>query len=165
VLRQDLKRYSLREYLAEPAIWAIAVYRFGRWAKTQPFPLSIVASLVYFPIHFVVQLATGIVLPRSAEIGPGLRINHFGGIVIHHASVIGANCTMGHGVTVGIREEEERAPTIEDDVMLGAYAQILGPVRVGRGAKVGAMSVVLADIPPGVTAAGVPARVVGQRSA
>ncbi|WP_228430845.1 serine O-acetyltransferase [Baekduia soli] len=76
---------------------------------------------------------------------------------------MGANVTMGHGVTLGVREHRDGAPVIEDDVVLSAYAQVLGGVRVGRGAKVGAMTVVLDDVPAGATVAGIPARVVGRR--
>ena len=73
---------------------------------------------------------------------------------------IGANCTLRQGVTIGNRVDDGPVPVIEDDVELGAYAQILGGVRIGRGAKIGAMSVVLCDVPPGTVAVGVPARVI-----
>ena len=63
-------------------------------------------------------------------------------------------------MTIGNREAGGPTPVLEDDVELGAYAQILGGVRVGKGAKVGAMSVVLQDVPPGATAVGIPARII-----
>ncbi len=73
---------------------------------------------------------------------------------------IGARCTLRQGVTIGNRRDGGPVPVLEDDVDLGAYAQILGGVRVGRGAKVGALSVVLDDVPPGAVAVGSPARIV-----
>ena len=63
-------------------------------------------------------------------------------------------------MTIGNREEGGPVPVLEDDVELGAYAQVLGGIRIGRGAKVGAMSVVLRDVPAGATAVGIPARII-----
>ena len=108
----------------------------------------------------VVETASGISLPKSATIGPGLRIWHFGNIFVHPEAVLGANCTLRQGVTIGNRRDDGPVPRLGDDVEVGAYAQILGAVEVGRGAKVGAMAVVLADVPPGAVAVGNPARVV-----
>jgi len=95
----------------------------------------------------------------EARIGPGLRIYHFGNIFIHSQVVIGRNCTLRQGVTIGNRVSDGPAPLIEDDVDFGAYAQVLGNVRIGSGAKIGAMTVVLCDVPAGATAVGVPARI------
>jgi serine O-acetyltransferase len=103
---------------------------------------------------------TGISIPKSVRVGPGLRIYHFGTIIVHADAQIGANCTLRHGVTIGNRIEDGPVPVIEDDVELGAYAQVLGGVRIGRGAKIGALSVVLCDVPPGAVAVGVPARII-----
>jgi serine O-acetyltransferase len=99
-------------------------------------------------------------LPKEAQIGPGLRIYHFGNIFVHPDSKIGANCTFRQGVTIGNREPGGPAPIVEDDVEFGAYAQVLGGVRIGKGAKIGAMSVVLEDVPAGATAVGIPARII-----
>jgi serine O-acetyltransferase len=107
----------------------------------------------------VVETLTGISQPKSVEVGPGLRNWHFGNIFIHPDAVLGAACTLRHGVTIGNRHEGGPVPVLEDDVELGAYAQILGGVRIGRGARIGAMSVVLCDVPPGATAVGNPARI------
>jgi serine O-acetyltransferase len=114
----------------------------------------------YWLLFRVVETATGISLPLGAEIGPGLRIYHFGNIFINSGSVIGRNCTLRQGVTIGNRLEGGPTPVIEDDVDFGAYAQVLGNVHIGAGAKIGAMSVVLSDVPPAATAVGIPARVV-----
>jgi serine O-acetyltransferase len=110
----------------------------------------------------MVEIATGITLPKSAEIGPGLRIWHFGNIVIHADVKIGSECTLRHGVTIGDRNEDG-VPTLGDRVEIGAYAQILGPISVGNDAKIGCMAVVLRDVPAGATAVGNPARIIPSR--
>ena len=89
-----------------------------------------------------------------------IGIHHFGNIFVHANAHIGANCTLRQGVTIGNRHENGPVPVLEDNVELGAYAQILGGVRIGKGARIGAMSVVLIDVPAGATAVGVPARIV-----
>ncbi|HEY1922293.1 MAG TPA: hypothetical protein VGG44_05970, partial [Tepidisphaeraceae bacterium] len=119
---------------------------------------------VYWLRFRIVETVTGISLPKEAEIGPGLRIYHFGNIFVHSGAKIGANCTIRQGVTIGNRVLGGPAPVVEDDVEIGAYAQVLGQIRIGRGAKIGAMSVVLQDVPAGATAVGIPARIVPAKS-
>jgi serine O-acetyltransferase len=162
----DLARYPRRPWLKEQSIWAIAVYRFGRRNDRRPPGLvRRVCDRFYWLIFRISETLTGISIPKSARVGPGLRIYHFGTIIIHSDTVIGANCTLRHGVTIGDRGDNGPVPVLEDDVDLGAYAQVLGGVRIGRGAKVGAMSVVLCDVPPGAVAVGVPARIIDRRRA
>lgn len=159
--RADLARYPRRPWLKEQSIWAIAVYRFGRRVdRRRPGLRRKLSDRAYWLLHRLVETATGISIPKSVEVGPGLKIWHFGNIFVHSECVIGANCTLRHGVTIGNREPDGPVPVLEDDVELGAYAQVLGGVRIGRGARVGAMSVVLRDVPPGATAVGVPARII-----
>lgn len=156
----DLARYGARPWLREQSIWAVAVYRFGRWADARGGATGRLAGRVYWPLYRFVETLTGISLDKGVAVGPGLRIHHFGGIVVHEQARIGANCTLRHGVTIGDRRPGGPAPVIEDDVELGAYAQVLGGIRVGRGARVGALSVVLKDVPEGATAVGSPARII-----
>jgi serine O-acetyltransferase len=161
----DKARYPRRPWLKEQSIWAIAVYRYGRRVDRRPPGVRRwLCDRSYWMAFRLVETLTGVSLPKEAEIGPGLRIWHFGGIFVHLAAVIGSHCTLRQGVTIGNRVNGGPVPVLEDNVELGAYAQILGGVRVGRGAKVGAMSVVLQDVPPGTTAVGVPARVVCRHS-
>jgi serine O-acetyltransferase len=157
----DLARYPRRPWLKEQSIWAIAVYRFGRRVdRRKPGVRRKILEPIYWLLHRLTETATGISIPKSVQVGPGLKIWHFGNIFVHADSVIGAHCTLRQGVTIGNREDGGPAPVLEDNVELGAYAQILGAVRIGRGAKVGAMSVVLRDVPPGATAVGIPARII-----
>jgi len=93
--------------------------------------------------------------------GPGFSIAHAGTVVISHLASVGSNCRIHTDVCIG--EAEESAPVIGDDVWIGPGAKIFGPVTVGDGAVIGANAVVLDDVPPGVTVAGAPARIVSSR--
>jgi serine O-acetyltransferase len=159
--QSDLARYPRRPFLKEQSVWAVAVYRFGRRVdRRKSGLLKWLGNRWYWFVYRVVETLTGISIPKSVEVGPGLRIYHFGNIFVHADTKIGANCTLRQGVTLGNRHDGGPAPVLEDDVDLGAYAQVLGGVRIGRGAKIGAMSVVLCDVPAGATAVGIPARVI-----
>lgn len=110
---------------------------------------------------------TGIEIHPGATIGEDLFIDHGMGIVIGETTEIGNNVTIFHGVTlggIGGEKGEKRHPTIEDDVLIGAGAKILGPITIGKGARIGANAVVLEDVPPYTTAVGVPARIVIKKS-
>lgn len=158
--KADLARYPRRPFLKEQSIWAICVYRFGRRIlRRQPGTMQKAQLKLYWLIFRIVETITGISLPLGAQIGPGLRIFHFGNIFIHSGTVIGSNCTLRQGVTIGNRTMDGPAPVIGDDVEFGAYAQVLGDIHIGSGAKIGAMSVVLCDVPAGATAVGIPAKV------
>lgn len=112
-------------------------------------------------IYKMVSTLFGIELPVSVTAGPGLRIQHGHGLVVHRNAVLGAGVVLKHGVTLGIRTADDRdgAPTIGDRVVFGPGSQALGRITVGDGAQIGAGAVVLADVPAGATAVGVPARV------
>lgn len=157
----DLARYPSRPFLKEQSIWAIWVYRFGRRIdqRSEGIPKRILTSL-YWLVFRVTETLTGISISKSVIVGPGLRIWHFGNIFVHPSTVIGANCTLRQGVTIGNRHDNSEAPVIGDCVDFGAYAQVLGAVRIGNNCRIGAMSVVLRDVPDGATAVGVPARVI-----
>lgn len=115
---------------------------------------------VYWIGYRLIETLTGISLPHNAQIGGGLRIYHFGNIFINPGVVIGCNCTLRQGVTIGNRVADGPVPLIGDDVDIGAYAQLLGGIRVGNGARIGAMAVVLMDVPDGCTVVGNPARII-----
>lgn len=158
---EDLKKYPKRPFFKEQSIWAVAVYRWGR--RINELKLGTVKKIylvIYWPVFRFVETVTGISLPIGAEIGPGLRIWHFGNIFINSGAVIGENCTLRQGVTIGNRHENGPLPVIGDNVEFGAYAQVLGGVRIGDNAKIAAMSVVLEDVPNNATVAGIPAKVV-----
>lgn len=156
----DLQRVNqARPMLKEQSLWAIWVYRYGRRVDAMSAGVGKrFRTRLYWLLFRLVETSAGISLPKEAQIGGGLRIFHFGGVFVHPQVRIGRNCTLRQGVTLGNKTEGGEVPVLEDDVELGAYAQVLGGVVLGRGCRVGALSVVTRDVPPGVTVAGVPAR-------
>ena len=105
----------------------------------------------------MVRLIFGIDIPRSVRIGPGIMIHHFGGVVVNPLVVMGAHCTLRHMVTLGNLTEGGPVPVLGDRVELGVGCSVLGDVRVGEGARIGAHALVLRDVPAGATVGGVPA--------
>jgi serine O-acetyltransferase len=161
----DRARYPARAFRREPSLWALAVYRWGRRNDARPPGLLRGWNDRWYWFWFrLLELLTGISIPKGVTIGPGLRIHHFGNIFVHSDVRMGAGCTLRQGVTIGNRVEGGPVPVIGDRVEFGAYAQVLGGVRIGDGARIGAMSVVLCDVPPGGTAVGIPARVIPPRA-
>lgn len=164
--KQDLQRLGMaRPFFKEQSIWAIFVYRYGRRVDSMPPGIGKrIRTKLYWLMFRWVETWTGISLPKEAEIGGGLRIFHFGCIFVHPGARIGRNCTLRQGVTIGNQSEGGPVPILEDDVELGAFAQVLGGVVLHSGCRVGAMSVVVHDVDAGVTVAGVPARPLGRRA-
>jgi serine O-acetyltransferase len=116
--------------------------------------------------RFLSQLArflTGIEIHPGARIGAGLFIDHGMGVVIGETAIVGDDVLLFHGVTLGGVDDRlgRRHPRLGDGVVVGAGAKILGPLDIGRGARIGAQAVVLADVPANATAVGIPARVIG----
>lgn len=108
---------------------------------------------------------TGIEIHPAATIGEGLFIDHGMGVVIGETAEIGDDVMLYQGVTLGgtSRLHEKRHPTLRDSVVVGAHAQLIGAIEIGEGARVGAGSVVVTDVPPYSTVVGVPGRTVGVR--
>lgn len=105
---------------------------------------------------------TGIEIHPGAEIGSGLFIDHGSGVVIGETAVVGDNCTMFHGATLGGtgKEKGKRHPTVGDNVFIGSGAKVLGNIVIGDNVKIGANAVVLKNVEKGATVVGIPAMVV-----
>lgn len=171
--RADLGRYfryarldgfweKVRLAVHTEALLAIAVYRFGQWLRCEaPAPARLALKPLHSLAHEGVRLAVGICLSPGATIGPGLYIGHSGGIWIAPGAVIGRECNLSQGVTLGVGGTVRRgAPTLGDRVWVGPKATVTGPVRIGSGAVIGANSLVVTNVPERGVAVGVPARVV-----
>jgi serine O-acetyltransferase len=116
-------------------------------------------------LYGINRLAFAVVLPPSVKVGQGVVLGYSGlGTVIHARAVIGDRVVIGSGVTIGGRSGLHDVPVIASDVDIGTGAKVLGPIRIGRGAIVGANAVVVHDVPDFAVVAGVPARVLRLRS-
>jgi serine O-acetyltransferase len=132
----------------------LAIHTVAHWLWKHKVPVLPRVLSVLNRLVFATQL------PASTRLGKGVRLNYSGlGTVIHARAVIGNNVEIGPGVVVGGRSEIWEVPVIEDDVQIGVGAKVLGPIRVGRGAVIGANAVVLHDVPAGAVMVGIPARV------
>lgn len=161
MLKADLLRFAEEDVgvrgiirgLLSQGFQAIVVYRVFRWCYERRLP----TQPIRFVVERVVEITTGISIPVRAKIGGGLRIHHFGGIVVHPDTVIGDDCTLYHETTFGDRGGSGGAPRIGNRVTIGAGAKLLGCIEVGDDVLVGANAVVLASIPSMSIAVGVPA--------
>jgi serine O-acetyltransferase len=137
---------------------AVQAYRVGHWLWTNGRQ-----DLAYF-VQMRVSEAFGVDVHPAARIGRGIMIDHAHSIVIGETAVVGDNVSMLHSVTLGGtgKEDGDRHPKIGNGVLIGAGAKVLGNIHVGHCSRIAAGSVVLQDVPPCTTVAGVPARVVGE---
>jgi serine O-acetyltransferase len=156
-IRNDYRMYP---HLMSPALWVLAVYRFGRWVDGLPAGLvHRVLDKAYWVLQSLVSTITTVHLPRKAVFGRHFHLIHPLSIIIHPLAVFGDDVGIMHEVTVGSRGAYE-APRIGSDVFIGAGAKILGGVTIGSHVDIGANAVVLSDVPDGSLAVGVPARIV-----
>jgi len=137
---------------------AVQSYRIGHWLWGQGR-----IDMAYF-IQMRVSEVFGVDIHPAARIGRGIMIDHAHSIVIGETAVVGDNVSMLHSVTLGGtgKEDHQRHPTIGDGVLIGAGAKVLGDIKVGYCSRIAAGSVVLEDVPPMKTVAGVPSRIVGE---
>lgn len=162
-------RADLRANRPNPLIFLVlTVYRYGNWVF-YTLRLPVLKQLCWF-FYLILDLVfvramCGAELDGSCRIGPGLRLPHgANGVVIHKASVIGKNVSIYHQVTLGGRNDADtQPPTVGDGVEIFAGAKLLGSVRIGEGAVIGANAVVIGDVPAFCVAVGVPARVIDKR--
>jgi serine O-acetyltransferase len=156
---EDKSLRALVRGLLSPGFQALLVYRIFRWCyqrgiPTQPFR---------FFIERLTEITTGISIPAQSQIGKGLRIHHFGGIILHSETILGEGCTLYQSVTLGDLGGWGGAPRIGNHVVIGAGAKLLGCIEVGDHCHIGANAVVRTSVPAGCLAVGVPA-VVKERS-
>lgn len=110
------------------------------------------------------RLLTGIEIHPGAQIGRRFFIDHGMGVVIGETAIIGDDCTLYHGVTLGGTswQKGKRHPTLMNNVVVGAGAKVLGPIEIGEGGRIGSNAVVVKDVPPGATVVGVPGRLINR---
>jgi len=156
--RDPAARSSLEIFLLYPGFRAVRMYRRAHWCYTHK---------LFFLARLISQRCvrkTNIEIHPGATIGRRFVIDHGTGVVIGETAVIGDDCLLYQGVTLGGtgKDHGKRHPTLGNNVMVGAGAKILGPFAVGDNSNVAAGSIVLSEIPPNCTAVGIPARIVKQ---
>jgi serine O-acetyltransferase len=158
-LRSDLDRYGSHFLLRDLSVYAVIVYRFGQWTDSLSGVARLAFGRVYWLLHRMAISLIHIELPKEALFGPGLRFHHCGPVVVHPGVRAGSGCTIRQGVTLGEGTPGGGVPNLGDRVDLGAFCQVLGNVSIGNGAKIGALALVLDDVPPQGTAFGPRAQV------
>ena len=173
-LRADIGRYgpqgpfgTLRLLMGNQGVWASCCYRVGRHLNDHRLP-PVLRQFVMAFYHVwwkLVQITTGIWISPDCRVGPGLYIGHFGQIILHYQVVMGANCNISQGVTLGLgrRKGEWGVPTVGDRVYIAPGAKVIGPIHLADGTVVGANSVVTHPTEENQIVAGVPARVVSDK--
>ena len=156
--RDPAARSRLEVILCYPGLHAVLFYRVAHGAWTRGW-----VTLARVLSHLG-RVLTGIEIHPGAQIGQKFFIDHGMGVVIGETAIIGNDVTLYQGVTLGGTSLHggKRHPTLEDNVIVGAGAQVLGGFTVGRGARVGANAVVVKAVPAGATVTGIPAKVVGE---
>jgi len=154
--RDPAARGVLEIIFCYPGLHAVWIYRIAHWFWVRGFYF-----LGRFSSH-IGRFLTGIEIHPGARIGRKFFIDHGMGVVIGETAEIGDNVTLYHGVTLGgvTWDKVKRHPTLEDNVVIGSGAKVLGPFTVGKGAKIGSNSVVVKEVPSGSTVVGIPGRVV-----
>jgi serine O-acetyltransferase len=143
-----------------PGVHAVLIHRVSHYCWNAGY-----LWLARFIAH-ICRWLTGIEIHPGAQIGRRFFIDHGMGVVIGETAIIGDDCTLYHGVTLGgtTWSKGKRHPTLHNGVVIGAGAKVLGPIEIGAGARVGSNSVVLKPVPAGATVVGIPGHIIGTRS-
>ncbi|MBO3375792.1 serine O-acetyltransferase [Clostridium perfringens] len=161
-LKYDIENVMKNDPAARTKLEVLLLYQSIHVLKFYRIAHGLYKIKLFFLARLISQLGrffTGIEIHPGAKIGKGLFIDHGMGVVIGETAEIGDNVTIYHGVTLGGtgKDKGKRHPTIGNNVIIGCGAKILGPISIGDGAKIGANSVVLKNVPKGKTAVGIPA--------
>ncbi len=157
--RDPAARSTMEVLTAYPGLHAVVGHRLNHWLWDKKW-----YWLARFLSH-VIRWLTGIEIHPGAKIGRRFFIDHGMGVVVGETSIIGDDCTLYQGVTLGGTswEKIKRHPTLGNNVVVGAGAKVLGPIDVGDGARIGSNSVVVKDVPAGATVIGIPGHTVKPR--
>ena len=167
-IKEDLKAYRKSNgkiQWDEPSIICVILYRIGhRIQKIKFAPIRILFNIIHLPFFFLFNTIIGIYIPRGAQIGGGLRIHHYGCIIINPDTIMGENCILRQGVTIGTKNKDHDVPVIGNNVEFGAGAKVLGKIKIGNNVTIGANAVVLCDVPDNSIAVGIPAKIYPKKS-
>ena len=169
----DIKKYkdysgksSLVLLLTTQGLWAICVYRISNHIYKSTLPRIIKKPLLFLSIIFQkwIEIVSGISIPYSCAIGHSFYIGHFGGIIFNSKTVIGNNCNISQGVTIGIsgRGANRGVPILGNNIYIGANAVLAGKIIVGNNCVIAANSLVVESVNDNATVLGVPAKEINQ---
>ena len=157
-----MKTGLLQDWEANAGNWksrsAMLLYRAAQAIQRASPPLRWLGAPIVVLYVLYVEWLLGIELNLKSQIGPGLRLYHGTGLVVHESAVLGRNCALRHCTTIGMKKGVADSPIIGDNVDIGANSVVLGAIRIGDNAVIGAGAVVLHDVPSGDVVAGNPAR-------
>lgn len=173
-IRHDYLRYKIsnnagffRVVFFTQGFWAVFTYRLNNAVyRNVRVPGLRQLLLAWFSFNRkLIEVTTGILLPGTCEIGPGLYIGHFGPVILNSEVSMGANCNLSQGVTLGGKDtgQYKGVPRIGDRVYIGPNAVVIGRIDIGDDAAIGAGAVVTKPVPARAVAAGNPARVISYR--
>lgn len=141
--------------------WAIFQYRIAHFLHTKVtfLPLRFIFKVIMLLWQKAIEISTGISIPASAKIGPSFYIGHFGGIILNANAVIGSNCNIAQGVTIGIsgKEDNRGVPIIGDNVYIGVNTVVAGKITVQDNALLGSCSLITSNVEANAVMVGVPA--------
>jgi len=171
-LLSDLDRYRFTDgrsllsmFIMSPGSLACLSYRIGRWIWCYSGPLAaltVILKVLYILANRVVEITTGISITPRAQIGAGLYIGHFGEVFVGEGVIMGINCNLSQGVTIGIsgRGDKRGSPQLGDRVYIAPGAKLFGKITLGDDSAVGANAVVSRSLPVRAVAVGIPAKVI-----
>jgi putative colanic acid biosynthesis acetyltransferase WcaB len=163
-----MKGGILQDWEANAGNWksrsVMLLYRGAQKVQRTRPPLRWAGAPVVALYVIYVEWFLGIELNLKSKIGPGLRLYHGTGLVLHEAAVLGSNCALRHCTTIGMKNGPADCPIIGDNVDIGSNVVVLGAIKIGDNAIIGAGSVVLHDVAPGDVVAGNPAHSIKRRA-
>ncbi len=157
--RDPAAKNAIETLISCPGLHAIMLHRVNHWLWNKKLNL-----LARFGSH-IARFLTGVEIHPGATIGRRFFIDHGMGIVIGETTEIGDDCSIYHGVTLGGTSwrKGKRHPTLENGIIIGAGAKILGPITLAEGSRIGSNAVVVKDVPPGATVVGVPGHIIAKK--
>lgn len=167
-IKSDIAKYkkysgksALVLILTQQGLWAIITYRFYNNVYESKLPSFLKKFILFFGViaQKWIEIVTGIQLPYSAKVGNSFYIGHFGHIIINANAVIGNNCNISQGVTIGVsgREENRGVPILKDNIYVGANVTVAGKIVIESNSVLGANSLVIKNVEANTTVLGVPA--------
>lgn len=148
--------------------WAILQYRVANYFFCNlkvPF-LRQVVLLICLLWRKVIEITTGISIPASAQIGSSFYIGHFGGVFLNSEAILGTNCNISQGVTIGVSGQDDKrgVPVLGNNIYIGANSVVVGKITIGDNVLIGACSLVTIDAPENSVLLGVPAKIIAHNS-